>query len=643
MLITVKTFNGFALNNTDYQAAVLRSKTPPDANLVFLEQAKADALYAGTFNINVRSVPVAVRIIDQANIYALEAELKEALRPGTEGKLVVTFSDDSQDYEMDCVVQSILADERFLNVWTVIFQTGDTCWKTVTENTASWSPAASGETKTITVGGYSETRLSLEMKAATLPSVGWAYQKLYQLVNAVGYDYGLRPWCITLDTATLVTAGKMQADCDDLRVVVDGEIVPRWMADKNTASTKVWINLNLSAGQQLTLLTAVASSGEIDELEFEVSEDNKLAIAAMPERGYVVHGTEWFEYSGKSKKFCKLFITTRGALGTTMQAHSAADVFNWVQHSIFLLYGNSTATDPSVDNAAYDDTKPVFDLSSSSNTSWVYTTSTLFYDPDHPGRTGMWKPTIEKVGKVSKIYYVKADAESGDPAMGMKISTWVKNGNPRSEFATLGWELKHAGKITSISATGQAYRNSSAWPGSTAIQCQKYGVRRWIEIWNSAKPTAEDTWESITKSSYSISPGKEIVRFVFTGSIAAQLDVDTYFEILTATVEFTSANQPTGTLGTEASNLLLDLTITNQNNGDAIGLVFPMQLNKVLDLDGESLEVTYDLVNAHRALSMDDESRDVWVRLVPGSNTLKIVGVGVNTLSITLKWKKRRI
>ena len=83
----------------------------------------------------------------------------------------------------------------------------------------------------------------MDLIPTELPTVGWAYQKLYELPNVQAYTLGLRPWCITLDTEALVTAGKMQSDCDDLRVVVNGGIAKRWIADPNDANTKIWINL----------------------------------------------------------------------------------------------------------------------------------------------------------------------------------------------------------------------------------------------------------------------------------------------------------------------------------------------------------------------------------------------------------------
>ncbi len=59
------------------------------------------------------------------------------------------------------------------------------------------------------------------------------------------------------------------------------------------------------------------------------------------------------------------------------------------------------------------------------------------------------KRSSSKSGTVSGIYQIKGNGESGDPAMGMRISTWMKKETVKSEVATLGWEFRHAGGISS--------------------------------------------------------------------------------------------------------------------------------------------------------------------------------------------------
>ena len=362
MLIHIKSFNGFNLASTSYKATGVAMRNQSDASPVFIEQANAEAMDSGAYSLGVKTIPLNVKILDYANRHALSAQLREALRPGTHGILLATFSDEARDYQIECRVQSIVPDQTYWNQYTVILQTGTNCWISVDELTSDWTVTASGDEKEITVGGYSETRLSVNLTATELPATGWAYQQLYQLVNPLIYAYGKRPWCISLDTAALVAAGHMQADCDDLMMVIDGVISRRWLADPNTDHTKIWFNVDLLAGQELALRTAIPASGSITEIAFVVSSTTQKALGLLPTRGILYDGTEWIEYNGKDIPNCKVFLPKRGAFGTTLQAHNAGVKLRWIQHTVHVLYGNSAAVAPATLDDTYDNDKPIFDL-----------------------------------------------------------------------------------------------------------------------------------------------------------------------------------------------------------------------------------------------------------------------------------------
>jgi phage-related protein len=85
------------------------------------------------------------------------------------------------------------------------------------------------------------------------------------------------------------------------------------------------------------------------------------------------------------------------------------------------------------------------------------------------------------------------------------------------------------------------------------------------------------------------------------------------------------------------------VTIENQTTGDSITVTYPMLLNLNLEIDGEDCEVVYGKVPAHEAITLDDESRAVFIRLAAGSNTLKVTSDNVGTLSVALSWYKRRL
>ncbi|MFC1711701.1 DUF2341 domain-containing protein, partial [Patescibacteria group bacterium] len=76
---------------------------------------------------------------------------------------------------------------------------------------------------------------------------GYLYRKVVEITNA-GSDLTDFQTSFTLDTATLITATKMQSDCDDIRITdVNGKELPHWIEDGNPgcndASTKIWVKI----------------------------------------------------------------------------------------------------------------------------------------------------------------------------------------------------------------------------------------------------------------------------------------------------------------------------------------------------------------------------------------------------------------
>src|SRR3989344_4174212 len=57
----------------------------------------------------------------------------------------------------------------------------------------------------------------------------WGYRQVSAGIHAGSAQTNYQIM-ITMDTSTLITAGKMQSDCDDVRVVDDqGKVLPHWI------------------------------------------------------------------------------------------------------------------------------------------------------------------------------------------------------------------------------------------------------------------------------------------------------------------------------------------------------------------------------------------------------------------------------
>lgn len=647
MYITVKSFNDNLINDgSNYQTAGLTFRTPPAATLSFIVEANADPIDSGLFTGGVRNVPLTIRIMNYGNRWALDKQLQTWFKRGTRGLLVATFADDGLDYQLDCRVVSLTPEDGYVNVYNAVLSSGNSSWKAVTPQTQSWTATDVNTTQAITVNGAEETRLIASITPSAAGATGWQYQYLYQLINKAGINYGTRPWCITLNTATLVTASQLRADCYDLRIMVNGKEVNRWISGADSTTTKVWFNLTIGSGYSLTLKTAIAGSGSITEIDFDPANKNNLAaLKAMPASGMLVDGTEWFQYTGIDTKNCKVTVKARGALGTTEQAHSPGVTFQYIQNVIYLLAGNADATDPAAVDANYNDSEPVFDLGQSDNTAWVYSTSSLFYDITNPSRPGCWTPAIKASGDISEIYEISEDAGSGAPALGMLMANYQKGVTWEKEAAVISWSLNCPGGISQVSATGSKYCNTSCWPGTAALECSSDG-KKWKSLWTEASPSTLSTWTAISNAGQAVSGNVPYIEFLFSNTLPAGIGALCYFEILTCTVTFYSTNLPAGTMLGQEANYPLNIKLTNQANGDFITLSLPMVPGRSLIIDGENSLLTTDGVNVYSAMDLNDPGRDIWIRLEPGANTLEIdplkAGDSIGTLALALSWYARQ-
>jgi len=525
--------------------------------------------------------------------------------------------------------------------------------------------------------GAGDATIPYDTVTGSIPSKGLGYVGTEQIAwtgktgttsgNLTGCTRGLHGTTAAshADNAE-IKLSHMQADCNDLRVFLGDVEARRTIISPNDATTKVWIHaLDLKTGFRLTLGTAIASSGDITTLQFAINATHQQMINVMPDEGIVYHGTEWIAYRGRNVAACQLLNPTRGILSTTLQAHSAADSFDFIPTAVKIVYGNSAVGDPASDDIYYDETKPLFDLTNSTNSQWVYSASTLFYDPLEPNRPGAWQSEITRLGDVSTAYDESEEVDGGDPALGCKIAAFLKGTAWIAENASIAWKFYSPGGIQEISATGQTYRNASSFPAVAALQylgviaqtlITKVKKKKktktttttiyssaWISLWNEASPAAVDTWTAWTHNTVSVPSTSTWVRFAFIGTLAALADAMAAFEALTVTVVFTTANVPSGSLLSETTNYQLDLQLINNTNGDSFELDFPMKMGVPFVIDGEAFTVQYEGVNSHDAMTLNEESRDVFIRLDAGGNDLQVISGDLGTLAASLSYYRRRL
>lgn len=643
----IQTFNGHTINDgVSYQTTLLNPNTLPAAQLTFVSQPNADAIDAGMYTVESLPVALSIKVNDYANRYALIAQLQRWFRRGSEGDLVIEHELDGFSYFKPCRVVSLVQNTADPQVFNALLSTGWTSWRrSGFAESQTYNISGTGGSQTISVGGEDETPLSMWFTMASSSPGLYLYQRNYQILAAdrTKPATGYGPWCITIDTASLVTAGKMQADCDDLRILVDGIEVKRWLANPNNASTKAWFHLKQNKGYWLKLRTALDNSTAYDTLEFEKTPDTSNSITEMPAEGIVVHGTEWIRYRKGTDKY-SLALVERGILGTSMQAHSVGDTMKFMEHVITVFYGQPAALRPDLNDADYDLDKPCFSLSASTNSSWVYTASDAFWDSNTTGRTGGFTPAIVlRSGKGSSYYASKNDNPSlTDPVMGMRIQAYQVASGWQPERAKITWSLYRGCGINTTTVTGQKYKSGNTWPAVAGLENSADGST-FASVWNEAAPGSNLSWTALATHSAVAMGDLRWVRFILDGMAIAGPDQLAKIEIQTLTVNFTSANVPAASLLGENSNAEMDFSVTNQTTGDTIYIKYSALLHKVLKLDGETNTITFnDTIYAHEAISLDDESRGIWIRLVPGNNVIVISSENLGTMEVVLRRYWRR-
>jgi hypothetical protein len=79
----------------------------------------------------------------------------------------------------------------------------------------------------------------------------WAFRKKVTLTNPTATVLTNFQSYITLDTASLISAGKLRSDCNDIRVYDSTQVQPQnfWVDACNSAGSRIWMKLSFSANE----------------------------------------------------------------------------------------------------------------------------------------------------------------------------------------------------------------------------------------------------------------------------------------------------------------------------------------------------------------------------------------------------------
>lgn len=500
-----------------------------------------------------------------------------------------------------------------LDLVTTLAIDGDPRWRSRRGDYAHWDITSSPATKQVTVASDDDVYPVLLITPKSAKACGFLYKRwvpIKWLANSAATTYPIMIG--TLDTEALVTAGKMQAGGDDLRVYVDDVETDRWLNGINTTTTRIWANLDFEAAQSATLESALGA-GNIDTL------DASSDISGFPNQGILLIDSEAFVYTGKNDADRRFLNVKRAAKGTTAASHSAGAMIYWVQHDVWIYYGDASLAAPTVN----DDNKPIMALTSDNQT-WTYTE----FGEDSKNRPGGW--LFEIVDDSDNILnkYTANHGASASPWQEMGIYT-VPVGNTDAH-----WYLYNpCGILMANFTNGERYGNGSY---AAYIRSSPDGI-----TW-----TLEYTIDLATSSSWLTWSDNDTLatdaKYVDLRFYKAAATGGTYY-VEVADVAITLSNYPALAIGGEQSNYPLDCTISNTTTGEAIVLALNMLIDEVLEVNTDEKTITNltEGMGHLSALELVGGVRKHWLRLIPGNNSLQYAETGVADVDLDLVWDRR--
>lgn len=541
---------------------------------------------------------------------------------------LVIKDEDGSDSRYITGLCSRLVPITYQGFWVDILVDGNPRWRSTSETGQTWTITATGDTEVVNNTGTADAYPTLEVTptSAKAGASDYTYQRFIAIrwkVDDSASGYPVDVVDNSLDTATLVSAGKMQADGDDLRIKVNGSEVDRWLQDINDATTQVWINMTFQPKWEGTIVSAIGAGDTVTSIVVNES------LTGLPSTGLICINSEIFSFTAANASTKTITIGERAAKASTAAGHSADDAIWWVQHDVSILYGNAGASAPSAD----DDYKPIIELDST-NTSWDYN----YFGDDDGKRTASWSFAIEaganSYGTPLKKYTANRETDATPwEEMGVKFSQWGQTGL---------WKITNPCGITvanfqngEVKASSLTHFYANIYSGSPEFQEDV------IASPGEGFPVAADTWEAWSDS-----------ETLQTGATSAWLRLhpaggykpEGWLEVSDVTLTLNSSNTPTIALLPEETSYGLVCTIENTTTGKSISIDYSgLATNESITIDTEAKTVTDDQdgTSQFQALTVDDGPRLDWLALEPGNNTLEYTDVNTQGISIDITFRPR--
>lgn len=426
----------------------------------------------------------------------------------------------------------------------------------------------------------------------------------------------------------VIALSKMLANGEDLRIYINGVEVKRWFGGGgiNTTTTKIWINWNQPAKQDMTLGGAIAGAGDVTQIQLENTAANTLIMPTIPTFGNVLIGSEVFVYTGVDVPNLLLTGVTRASRGSAAASHALQVAVKFLTNDVWMYYGSSTI-------AAYvvDDTfKPIISLNST-NTSWVYAE----FGNATGTRTGNWLWSL--INLIVNQITGEGGGTNIDPftAMGFKLAFSQPDPNVTATAiqGKAQWKQFQPCGVTTITVTGKKSRTSPLTWAICTFEKSTNDIL-YTNVWTETAPVVLANQDLDTHSAVALGGTYNYLRFVFEYTSAFYQLI--FFEMYDITEVIDSTKVPTITFSAEDDTYTLNATITNAATAESINIILPMVLNTYLTIDVAAKTVTlFDGTNVINALQ-EIPIREEWLRLLPGeANVLTITNGGVVDYDIT--------
>lgn len=490
------------------------------------------------------------------------------------------------------------------------------------------------------------TTINYDGMVGSFPSAGLAYVGTEQIyytgmsgTQLTGVIRGVNGTTAAIHADNVVIyQSKIQANGNDVRLFVDGNEQDCWLSGVNTATTRVWGVIDFDFGWSQPMVSSISDSATTIAFTNTTTFRNTILkpLQYNAPKGLVLIDSEVIYYDAINLGNCTMTGCKRAQLETTAAAHSSGANVKRLEHEIWVYYGNPTA-----ELRVTDDTKkPIIDLTTSTNSSWVFSE----FRDNAGNRAGVWKPSLKTdnttdLTNQSRFYTGERDTMI-DPAteMGLANKNYMKSNKWYADNALISWYIFIPGGASAVTVTGEKYRSGAQFPTVTfnkSADNSTYSI-----VWTEASPAGAAAWTAMTAHT-GVALGAGQYHFLFkmagnvlgtTASAKAMAEIDT--------LTFTIGTTHSISFSAEMSCYTFDAKITNNTTGEWLSVYQGIKLGATMTVDTAAKNVSMEFNQPIGNIGFSTV-RNAWLRLAPGANTLQFDDLSLAGVTLGISYEDR--